>query len=63
MVIVPDNERDERLDILLAEERLRLRVAIKAMRLAFKEEVSLKRKSSHAEGSIIETDAAISPSS
>ena len=51
MAIVPDNERDERLDIPPAEERLL--VAITAINLAFKQEVSLKRKICHADGSII----------
>ena len=52
MNIVLDNERDERLDIPLAEERLL--VAVTAMKLAFKQEVSLKHKICHADGSNIE---------
>ena len=52
MTVVLDNDTDERLDRTLGEEQLH--VAITAMSLAFRQEVSLERKSSHADGSIIE---------
>lgn len=52
MTVVLDNDTDERLDMTLGEEQLL--VAISAMSLAFQEEVSLERKISHADGSIIE---------
>ena len=52
MAVVLDNDTYERLDRPLGEERLL--AAITAMSSAFQQEVSLERKISHADGSIIE---------